>query len=180
MPSPRHETGPPDLTTPEGFAAFYEEHIDAVLGFVTRRVADPHLAADLTADIFLAAMGSARGYRPDRGAPVAWVFGIARNVLSGHARGLARESGALARLSGRRLLDDEDVAALEERIDAQRAFRSSRSATPPCPSRCAPPSTWSCSTSSPRPKPPRPSASPRRRSASACTGPGAPWAPRAP
>ncbi|MGW6860381.1 RNA polymerase sigma factor [Streptomyces xanthophaeus] len=68
-------------------------------------------------------MGSARGYRPDRGAPVAWLFGIARNVLSGHARGLARESGALARLSGRRLLDDQDVAALEERIDAQRAFR---------------------------------------------------------
>ncbi|MFJ3924482.1 hypothetical protein [Streptomyces sp. NPDC090022] len=38
MLSPRHETGPPDLTTPGGFGAFYEEHIDAVLGFVTRRV----------------------------------------------------------------------------------------------------------------------------------------------
>lgn len=59
MRSPRHETGPPDLTTAEGFGTFYEDHIDAVLGFVTRRVADPHLAADLTADIFLAAMGSA-------------------------------------------------------------------------------------------------------------------------
>ncbi|MFB7179341.1 RNA polymerase sigma factor [Streptomyces sp. NPDC056257] len=124
MRSPGQKTGPPDLTTHEGFGAFYEEHIDAVLGFVTRRVADPHLAADLTADIFLAAMGSTSGYRPNRGAPIAWLFGIARNVLSGHARGLARESGALARLSGRRLLEDEDVAALEERIDAQRAFRS--------------------------------------------------------
>ncbi|WP_407840130.1 RNA polymerase sigma factor [Streptomyces sp. DSM 116496] len=120
---PRHETGPPDLTTPEGFGAFYEDHIDAVLGFVTRRVADPHLAADLTADVFLAAMGSADAYRSHRGAPVAWLFGIARTVLSGHARGLARESGAPARLSGRRLLDAEDVAALEERIDAERAFR---------------------------------------------------------
>ncbi|MFD9085197.1 RNA polymerase sigma factor [Streptomyces erythrochromogenes] len=123
MRSPRHETGPPDLTTAEGFGTFYEDHIDAVLGFVTRRVADPHLAADLTADIFLAAMGSAGTYRGHRGAPVAWLFGIARNILAGHARGRARESGALARLSGRRLLDDEDVAALEERIDAQRAFR---------------------------------------------------------
>lgn len=56
--------------------------------------------------------------------PIAWLYGIARNVLAGHARGLARESGALARLNGRRLLDDEDVAALEERIDAQRAFRA--------------------------------------------------------
>ncbi|MFD7631266.1 RNA polymerase sigma factor [Streptomyces sp. NPDC059851] len=124
MRSPRHETGPPDLTTPEGFGAFYEEHVDAVLGFVTRRVADAHLAADLTADIFLAAMGSAGSYRHRRGVTVAWLFGIARNVLAGHARGQARENGALARLSGRRLLDDEDVAALEERIDAQRAFRA--------------------------------------------------------
>ncbi|MCX5609127.1 MULTISPECIES: RNA polymerase sigma factor [unclassified Streptomyces] len=124
MRSPRQETGPPDLTTPAGFGAFYEEHVDAVLGFVTRRVADPHLAADLTADIFLAAMGAAAGYRPDRGVPIAWLYGIARNILSGHARGVARESGALARLSGRRLLDDQDVAAIEERIDAQRAFRA--------------------------------------------------------
>ncbi|MEU9181040.1 sigma-70 family RNA polymerase sigma factor [Streptomyces sp. NPDC048550] len=115
--------GPPDLSTPEGFGAFYQQHIDAVLGFVTRRVADPHLAADLTADIFLAALKAAPGYRPDRGVPVAWLYGIARHVLAGHARGRARERGALERLSGRRLLDDEDVAALEERIDAQRAFR---------------------------------------------------------
>ncbi len=124
MRRPRQQTGPPDLTTAEGFGAFYEEHIDAVLGFVTRRVADPHLAADLTADVFMAAMGSAGNYRPHRGAPVAWLFGIARNVLAGHARGLARENGVLARLSGRRLLDEEDVAALEERIDAERAFRA--------------------------------------------------------
>lgn len=67
MRSPRHDTGPPDLTTAEGFGTFYEDHIDAVLGFVTRRVADPHLAADLTADIFLAAMGSAGTYRGHRG-----------------------------------------------------------------------------------------------------------------
>ncbi|MFE5809335.1 RNA polymerase sigma factor [Streptomyces sp. NPDC056491] len=124
MRNPPRESGPPDLTTPEGFGTFYEEHIDAVLGFVTRRVADPHLAADLTADIFLAAMRSAAGFRADRGVPVAWLFGIARNVLAGHARGQARETGALARLSGRRLLDDEDVAALEDRIDAERAFRA--------------------------------------------------------
>ncbi|MFI1153735.1 RNA polymerase sigma factor [Streptomyces sp. NPDC020817] len=116
MHSPRQETGPPDLTTPEGFGAFYEEHVDAVLGFVTRRVSDARLPADLAADIFLPAMGSAKGCRRRRRVPVAWPFGIARNVLAGHARGRVRESGALARLSGRRLLDDEDVAALEERI----------------------------------------------------------------
>ncbi|MGW6991964.1 RNA polymerase subunit sigma, partial [Streptomyces sp. NPDC054946] len=49
MRSPRQDTGPPGLTTPEGFGVFHEEHIGADLGFVTRRVADPHLAADLVA-----------------------------------------------------------------------------------------------------------------------------------
>ncbi|GAA1564261.1 RNA polymerase sigma factor [Streptomyces globosus] len=119
----RAGVGPPDLTSPEGFGEFYEEHVDAVLGFVTRRVADPHLAADLTADIFLAALKAAPSFRADRGLPRAWLYGIARNVLASHARGHARERDAVARLSGRRLLDDGDVAALEERIDAQRAYR---------------------------------------------------------
>ncbi|MFD5148995.1 RNA polymerase sigma factor [Streptomyces sp. NPDC058401] len=122
MLSPRHETGPPGLTTPEGFGAFYEQHIDDVLGFVTRRVADPHLAADLTADIFLTAIGSAAGYRPRRKTPVTWLFAIARTLPPG-TRGPARGGGAPARLSGRGLLDGDDLAALEERIDAQRALR---------------------------------------------------------
>ncbi|MCM1973495.1 sigma-70 family RNA polymerase sigma factor [Streptomyces sp. G1] len=138
MLSPRHETGPPGLTTPEGFGAFYEEHIDAVLGFVTRRVADPHLAADLTADIFLAAVGAAAGHRPGRRAPIAWLFAIARTIPSG-AREPARDGGARARLSGRGLLDGEDLAALEERIDSQRAFRqlAERHAVLPEPLRAA-------------------------------------------
>ncbi|MDH6110427.1 RNA polymerase sigma factor (sigma-70 family) [Kitasatospora sp. MAP12-15] len=115
---------PAGITGPEEFGAFYRDHVDAVLGFVTRRVADPQLAADLTADIFVAALEAADGYRPDRGAPIAWLYGIARNVIAGHARGRTREQGAVARLSGRRLLDDEDIAALEERIDAQQAVRA--------------------------------------------------------
>jgi RNA polymerase sigma-70 factor (ECF subfamily) len=114
---------PPDLHTPEGFGAFYREHVGDVLGFVTRRVTDPHVAADLTADIFVAALEALSGFRPDKGKPVAWLFGIARHVISGHARGSARERGALGRLSGRRLLGEEDILALEERIDAQRAAR---------------------------------------------------------
>ncbi|MDH6136668.1 RNA polymerase sigma factor (sigma-70 family) [Kitasatospora sp. MAA4] len=124
--SNRRERGhpPAGIAGPEKFGEFYRDHVDAILGFVTRRVADPQLAADLTADIFVAALEAADGYRPDRGAPIAWLYGIARNVIAGHARGRIREQGAVARLSGRRLLDDEDIAALEERIDAQQAVRA--------------------------------------------------------
>ncbi|MFF7335124.1 RNA polymerase sigma factor [Streptomyces sp. NPDC090306] len=121
MPS-EHPPAPP-ARDPAGFAAFYEQQFDAVLGFVTRRVESPHLAADLTADIFLAALEGAHTYDARRGTPVAWLYGIARNVISTHFRGSVRERQAVARIGGRRLLDEQDVEAIEARIDADRAAR---------------------------------------------------------
>ncbi|WP_328466103.1 RNA polymerase sigma factor [Streptomyces sp. NBC_00448] len=117
-----HPKAPP-ARDPVGFAAFYEQHFDTVLGFVTRRVDDAHLAADLTADIFVAALEGAHTYDARRGAPVAWLYGISRNVIHAHFHGTARERLAVARISGRRLLDDQDVSAIEARIDADRAVR---------------------------------------------------------
>ena len=111
------------MRDPAGFAAFYEQHFDAVLGYVTRRVDSPHLAADLTADIFVAALENAHTYDARRGVPIAWLYGIARNVVSGYFRGSTREQQAVARISGRRLLDDQDVSAIEARIDAASAAR---------------------------------------------------------
>ena len=62
-------------TDPDALEAFYREHVEAVQRFVARRVSDPHLAADLTADVFLEAIESAAGYRSDLGPPRAWLFG---------------------------------------------------------------------------------------------------------
>ncbi|UBU12373.1 RNA polymerase sigma factor [Nonomuraea gerenzanensis] len=109
---------------PAAFEAFYRRHVDAVLRFVTRRVSDPHLAADLTADIFLAVLDSAQTYRPGRGSEVAWLYGIARNVVSAQYRRATREARATGRLAGRRLMDDDDLVRMEERIDAERRMRS--------------------------------------------------------
>jgi len=103
---------------PVAFESFYREHIEAVQGFVARRVADPHLVADLTAEVFLAAIDAAPTYRSDRGVPVAWLFGIARNVVRSEQRRAGREQRANARFEGRRLLDADDVVRLQERIDA--------------------------------------------------------------
>ncbi|MEH1127909.1 RNA polymerase sigma factor [Micromonospora sp. CPCC 206061] len=114
---------PPPLTDPDRFTAFYRAHVEAVLRFVTRRVEDPHLAADITADVFYAVMQSAASYRPQRGEEIAWLYGIARNQISNHARQHAREAVRRQRLAGRRLLDDQDIERLEERIDASRAAR---------------------------------------------------------
>jgi RNA polymerase sigma-70 factor (ECF subfamily) len=108
---------------PSGFAEFYRQNFAAVLGFVTRRTDSVHLAADLTADIFLTALEQVDSYDARRGTPAAWLYGIARNVLATHFRGSARERRAVSRIAGHRLLDEQDVAAIEARIDAARAAR---------------------------------------------------------
>ena len=103
---------------PAVFDEFYREHIEAVQGFVARRVGDPHLAADLTAETFLAAIQAAPTYRTSRGKPRAWLFGIAVNVVHAEYRRAGRERHANTRIEGRRLLDADDVGRLQERIDA--------------------------------------------------------------
>jgi RNA polymerase sigma factor (sigma-70 family) len=109
---------------PDAFERFYREHVEAVQRFVARRVDEPYLAADLTADVFVAAIESAGNYRRTRGEPVAWLFGIARNVVAGEHRRNVRRRHAAARFAGRDLVDEGDLAALHARIDAESAARS--------------------------------------------------------
>lgn len=109
---------------PEAFEAFYRAHIELVQAFVARRVGDPHLAGDLTAEVFLAAIDSAEGYRAALGEPAAWLIGIARNVVRTEYRRADRERRATARIQGRRLLDPDDFARIQERADAERHSRA--------------------------------------------------------
>jgi len=109
---------------PAALEAFYREHVEAVQRFVARRVGDPHLAADLTAEVFLAAIDGAPGYRAGRGAPAAWLFGVARNVVAAEHRRADRERRAHARIQGRRLLDPDDLDRMQERIAAAAQARA--------------------------------------------------------
>jgi RNA polymerase sigma factor (sigma-70 family) len=108
---------------PDAFEAFYRAHLPLVHRFVARRVADPHLAADLVAEVFLAAIDGAGGYRPDRGSPAGWLTGVARNVVAAEFRRQSRDRDAARRLVGRRLLDADSLTRIEERIDAERETR---------------------------------------------------------
>ena len=118
---------PPDVPLigrdPDAFEAFYREHLPWVRRFVARRVDDPHTAADLTADIFLAVVDGAAGYRPSAGTPVSWLAGVARNVVADHFRRRVRESRANGRISGRGLLDEQSTDNLVDRIEGERLAR---------------------------------------------------------
>ncbi|CAM5709683.1 RNA polymerase sigma factor [Streptomyces aurantiogriseus] len=104
---------------PQLFEEFYRRHVDAVTSFVARRVADPHTVADLTAETFLAVLDSAHTYRPGLGSERAWLYGIARSVVSSEYRRAARETRRDLRISGRRLLEPDDIARLEDKLDAE-------------------------------------------------------------
>jgi RNA polymerase sigma-70 factor (ECF subfamily) len=110
-------------TDPAAFAEFYRAHVGEVTRFVARRVADPQLVADLTAEVFLAVIEAAARYRGSFGGPRTWLYGIARNVIAAEFRRSAREQRAERLIAGRRLLDADDIDRLMEQIDAFRQVR---------------------------------------------------------
>lgn len=105
-------------TDPELFEVFYREHVEDLQRFVARRVGDRERAADLTAEIFLAAIDSAHRYRPRSGTPKAWLYGIARALVANDGRRRGRERAREERLRGSALIDEEDAARMDARIDA--------------------------------------------------------------
>lgn len=108
---------------PDALEAFYRQHIEAVQRFVARRVDSHEDAADLTADVFLAAIHASRNYRGDAAAPQAWLYGIARRVVASHHRSIARALRAGQQINGRALLDDGAIDRTVARIDSERAAR---------------------------------------------------------
>jgi RNA polymerase sigma-70 factor (ECF subfamily) len=105
-------------TDPELFEAFYREHVEDLQRFVARRVGDRERAADLTAEIFLAVIDSSHRYRPRSGTPKAWLYGIARALVANDRRRRGRERAREERFRGSALLDEEDAARMDARIDA--------------------------------------------------------------
>lgn len=111
-------------TDPDALERFYLEHVDAVRLFIARRTSDAHRAADLTADVFVAAMSASAKYDSKYGEPSAWLIGIARNVCYKDARRRAREAKALNRFAGNRLTDEDAIGRAETILDSQRAARA--------------------------------------------------------
>jgi RNA polymerase sigma factor (sigma-70 family) len=81
------------------FAALFDEHRRAVLGYALRRVADPADAADVVAETFLTAWRRLDDV-PGGGAALPWLLGVARRVLANQRRGARRHAGLAERLAG--------------------------------------------------------------------------------
>jgi RNA polymerase sigma factor (sigma-70 family) len=79
------------------FERLFEDHFDAIYGYLARRVG-PDLARDLAAETFTRAYAGRKRFDPARGEPRAWLFGIAHNLLRRHYRDEERRLQAFARI----------------------------------------------------------------------------------
>jgi RNA polymerase sigma-70 factor (ECF subfamily) len=104
---------------PDSFARFYDRYEAAIAGYFMRRTGDPEVAADLTAEVFAAALASASRYRPHAPAAV-WLFTIARNTLAKSVRRGRVESSARERIGFSAIEFDDDTLARLTVADGER------------------------------------------------------------
>ena len=108
---------------PAAFGRFYDRYEPAVAGYFLRRTRVPEVAADLTAEVFAAALDGAARYRPEGATAAVWLFAIAHNVLASSLRRGAVEARARARVGMAPIeLRDESLARLNA-ADGERWVR---------------------------------------------------------
>jgi RNA polymerase sigma-70 factor (ECF subfamily) len=78
------------------FADLYEQNFNRVYAFIARRTAGREEAQDLTAEVFHQALASLASFKWQGTPFIAWLYGIAANVLSAHWHKLGRDPEQLA------------------------------------------------------------------------------------
>jgi RNA polymerase sigma factor (sigma-70 family) len=106
----------------EAFGAFYRRHERAMLVFCLRRTSNAEVAADLTAEIFAAALESSRRFRPGSKPAVAWLYGIAHNkVVASYKRGRVEERARKRLLAEPLVLSDDALERVEALAEARQS-----------------------------------------------------------
>lgn len=93
---------------PSAFASFYGRYESLVVGYLARRVRDAEVVADLTAEVFAAALEAAPRYRAGEGTAAGWLFAIAHNTLAKSVRRRRVEARARLRLGIREAVSFHD------------------------------------------------------------------------
>jgi RNA polymerase sigma-70 factor (ECF subfamily) len=100
----------------EAFGRFYRRYQSLVLAYARKRTSDPEVAADVTAEVFAAALIAVhRGSAVDLDSPGAWLLRVARNKLvdsyrNGQVDAAARRELGLDPLA----LHDSDIERIHQ------------------------------------------------------------------
>jgi RNA polymerase sigma factor (sigma-70 family) len=100
---------------PDAFAAFYRRYERLILSYLLRRTGDPEIAADLTAEVFAAALRAAGRYRPQSPTAAGWLLTIAQRILASSRRRGRVEARARRRVGIRDavVFSGEDLERIE-------------------------------------------------------------------
>ena len=100
---------------PDAFGVFYERYESQLLGFFWRATRRADIAADLTAEVFAAALESAASFRAQSGSARGWLFGIARHELADTwERGRVEDRARRRMQVAPQTLTDEALERVEE------------------------------------------------------------------
>jgi RNA polymerase sigma factor (sigma-70 family) len=105
---------------PEAFGVFYRRHVDAVLRYLVYRTRNAEEAAELTAEVFAAALEASGRFRTRTTPARAWLFGIVNHKLADSRRRRRIADDARRRLSVEPIqLDDLELERVEELADLE-------------------------------------------------------------
>jgi RNA polymerase sigma-70 factor (ECF subfamily) len=109
-------------TDPQALEAFYRGHVAEVAAFVARRVSSADAVADVVSNTFLAAIHGADTFDPVRSPAGArfWLLGIARREVANYFGSSGRQDALAEREGAHRHLAEDEMARIDELIDAQR------------------------------------------------------------
>ena len=114
------------IDQPDCFALLFDRHFAQVHRYLRRRLGD-ELAAELAAETFLRAFRSRGRFSGEEASVLAWLYGIAANLVRMNHRTEERRLRAYARAASGVSAYDPAIA-VEDRLDAEGAHRCARAA----------------------------------------------------
>jgi RNA polymerase sigma-70 factor (ECF subfamily) len=113
---------------PDAFEPLYRKYVAQIYSLALYETRDPHAAEDVTEQVFLRALSSLGSFREQGEGQDStfrvWLFTIARNVISNLRRTRRRHPEAPLDAALGLPSDDDTAAAVEARVEAQRAWEA--------------------------------------------------------
>jgi RNA polymerase sigma factor (sigma-70 family) len=106
----------------QDFDRLFEEHAQALFGFLAYRTGDRALAEDLLGDTFERALRARSRFDRRKASEKTWLYAIALNLLRDHARRRSSEARALDRVPHEESAPPDEVAGVELRDELARAM----------------------------------------------------------
>jgi RNA polymerase sigma-70 factor, ECF subfamily len=111
---------------PAAFEALYRKYVAQVYSFALYELRDPHAAEDVTAQVFLRALGGLPRFHEQSDGPESsfrvWLFQIARNALSNEKRRTRRHPTSPIDLALEYPASDDTHATASNRLELARAW----------------------------------------------------------